>query len=190
MQEAREAGNIAIPFVRQLRRREARSEAAARSVHLGATSQDVLDTALVLQMREALQLLEAALARLDGALLGQVRRHRDTVMQGRTWLQPGPPTTLGLKLAGTLAALRRDSGAHPLGSGTSCWCCNLAEQWAHWLLWERREAPVSAELARLLNFAEPELPWHAQRDSLAAMVQVLAISDGNTGKVRQGYCAR
>jgi 3-carboxy-cis,cis-muconate cycloisomerase len=107
--EAKEAGNVAIPFVRQLTQAVmARSEAAARSVHLGATSQDVLDTALVLQMREALDLLEAALARMDEALSGQVRRHRDTVMQGRTWLQPGPPTTLGLKLAGVLAALRRD----------------------------------------------------------------------------------
>ena len=49
------------------------SEDAARSVHLGATSQDVLDTALVLQMREALKLLEAALARLEAALQDQVR---------------------------------------------------------------------------------------------------------------------
>jgi len=106
---AKDAGNVAIPFVRQLTAAVmARSEPAARSVHLGATSQDVLDTALVLQMREALALLEIALARLDEALLDQVRRHRDTVMQGRTWLQPGPPTTLGLKFAGVLAGLRRD----------------------------------------------------------------------------------
>ena len=55
LQEAKDAGNVAIPFVRQLTAAVmARSEAAARSVHLGATSQDVLDTALVLQMREAL----------------------------------------------------------------------------------------------------------------------------------------
>src|SRR5579862_8708537 len=97
VREASDEGNIAIPFVRQLTAVvKARSDAAERSVHLGATSQDVLDTALVLQMREALRLLEAALTRLDAALLNQVRRHGDTVMLGRTWLQPGPPTTLGL----------------------------------------------------------------------------------------------
>ena len=79
--EAKEAGNVAIPFVRQLTGAVmARSEAAARSVHLGATSQDVLDTALVLQMREALDLLEAALARMDEALLRpgeKAQRHGD-----------------------------------------------------------------------------------------------------------------
>ena len=139
VREAKDAGNIAIPFVRQLTAAVmARSEAAARSVHLGATSQDVLDTALVLQMREGLNLLEAALARLDAALLDQVKRHRDTVMQGRTWLQPGPPTTLGLKLAGTLAALRRDRERIRAEAEASACACSLAEPWALWLRWERR----------------------------------------------------
>jgi 3-carboxy-cis,cis-muconate cycloisomerase len=107
--EAKDAGNVAIPFLRQLTAAvKARNETASRAIHLGATSQDVLDTALVLQVREALVLLDESMSRLDTALVKQVRAHADTVLAGRTWLQPGPPTTLGLKLAGTLAALRRD----------------------------------------------------------------------------------
>jgi 3-carboxy-cis,cis-muconate cycloisomerase len=105
---ALDAGDIAIPFVQQLTAMVKRdNESSAVTIHLGATSQDVLDTALVLQMRDGLQLILDAINRLDVAISRQVQAHTETVMIGRTWLQPGPPTTLGLKLAGTLAALRR-----------------------------------------------------------------------------------
>ncbi len=180
--EAKEAGNVAIPFVRQLTRAVmARSEAAARSVHLGATSQDVLDTALVLQMRGALHLLEAALARMDEALLGQVRRHRDTVMQGRTWLQPGPPVTLGLKLAGVLAALRRDR-ERIRTEGNRLQVMQFGGAVGTLASLGTAGGAISAELARLLYLAEPELPWHTQRDRLVAIVQALAILTGTLAK--------
>ena len=180
--QAKEAGNVAIPFVRQLTHAVmARSEAAARSVHLGATSQDVLDTALVLQMREALHLLEAALARMDEALSGQVRRHRDTVMQGRTWLQPGPPITLGLKLAGVLAALRRDR-ERIRAEANRVLVMQFGGAVGTLASLGTAGGAISAELARLLNLAEPELPWHTQRDRLVAIVQALAILTGTLAK--------
>src|SRR5579863_3867249 len=79
--EARDSGNIAIPFVRQLTAAvKARNEHASRAIHLGATSQDVLDTALVLQIRNALSLLESAIERLEAALVAKVRAHRETLM--------------------------------------------------------------------------------------------------------------
>jgi 3-carboxy-cis,cis-muconate cycloisomerase len=179
---AKDAGNVAIPFVRQLTAAVmARSEAAARSVHLGATSQDVLDTALVLQMREALNLLQAALAGLDEALLDQVRRHRDTVMQGRTWLQPGPPVTLGLKLAGILVALRRDQ-ERIRAEANRVLVIQFGGAVGTLASLGTAGGAISAELARLLDLAEPELPWHTQRDNLVAMVQVLAILTGTLAK--------
>jgi 3-carboxy-cis,cis-muconate cycloisomerase len=179
---AKDAGNVAIPFVQQLTAAVmTRSEAAARSVHLGATSQDVLDTALVLQMREALHLLQAALARLNEALLDQVRRHRDTVMQGRTWLQPGPPVTLGLKLAGILVALRRDR-ERIRAEANRVLVMQFGGAVGTLASLGTAGGAISAELARLLDLAEPELPWHAQRDSLVAMVQVLAILTGTLAK--------
>lgn len=182
LKDARNAGSIAIPFVRQLTEAvKAQSEVAARSVHLGATSQDVLDTALVLQMKEALHLLEEALIDLDAALMEQARRHRGTVMLGRTWLQAGPPITLGLKLAGVLSALRRDrqrlrqeeDRVLVLQFGGAV---GTAASLGH------SGGGVSARVAQLLDLAEPELPWHTQRDSMVAMVQVLALVTGTLAK--------
>ncbi len=183
LRDARDAGNIAIPFVRQLTAAvKAHSEAAARSVHLGATSQDVLDSALVMQMKEALHLLDEALTRLDAALTEKVRRYRGTVMLGRTWLQAGPPITLGLKLTGVLAALRRDRQ-------------RIRQEEERVLVLQFGGAVgtqaslgssggvVSAKLAQLLDLTEPDLPWHAHRDSLAAIVQLLALVTGSLAKL-------
>jgi 3-carboxy-cis,cis-muconate cycloisomerase len=182
VREARDSGNVAIPFVRQLTAAVlARSEAAARSVHLGATSQDVLDTALVLQMREALTLLQAALSRLDAALLDQARKHRDTLMQGRTWLQPGPPITLGLKLAGTLAALRRN-GERIRAEANRALVLQFGGAVGTLASLGTAGGTISADLARILELAEPGLPWHTQRDCLVAMVQVLALLTGTLAK--------
>ena len=106
--QARNAGNLAIPFVGQLTAAvRDRDEEAARQIHLGATSQDVLDTALVLQIGEGLKLIDLSLRDLDEHLARVVRVYAGTVLAGRTWLQAGPPVTLGLKIAGWLAALRR-----------------------------------------------------------------------------------
>jgi 3-carboxy-cis,cis-muconate cycloisomerase len=182
VQDARAAGNIAIPFVRQLTAEvKARSEGSSRSIHLGATSQDVLDSALVLQIREAVQLLDVAIEKLEGALIHQVRKHRHTVLMGRTWLQAGPPTTLGLKLAGSLAALRRDrdrirsAAARTLDVEFGGAVGTLAALGT-------TGGAVSAELARILQLKEPPLPWHTHRDNLVEMVQVLAILTGTLAK--------
>jgi 3-carboxy-cis,cis-muconate cycloisomerase len=180
--QALDSGNIAIPFVQQLTSRvQAGKEAASRTIHLGATSQDVLDTALVLQIRDGLRQIVESIERLDRALTIQVRAHAKTVLSGRTWLQPGPPTTLGLKLAGTLAALRRhrnrvdkvaaDTLRLQFGGAVG----TLAALGA-------TGTQVSAELARTLDLKEPELPWHAQRDCLVEVAQVLALLVGSLGK--------
>jgi 3-carboxy-cis,cis-muconate cycloisomerase len=183
LRDARDAGNIAIPFVRQLTAAvKAHSESAARTVHLGATSQDVLDSALVLQMKKALQLLDGALTGLDAALMEKVRRYRGTLMMGRTWLQAGPPITLGLKLAGVLAALRRDRQ-------------RIRQEEERVLVLQFGGAVgtqaslgssggvVSAKVAQFLDLAELELPWHTQRDSLTAIVQLLALVTGTLAKL-------
>lgn len=180
--EAKESGNIAIPFVRQLTAAvKARSESAARTIHLGATSQDVLDSALVLQMRDAVGLLEPALERLDRALVRQVKLHAETILSGRTWLQAGPPTTLGLKLAGTLAAMRRGR-ARLRASATRLLVLQFGGAVGTRAALGDTAEPVTAELARNLELKEPELPWHTQRDNLVEVVQVLALLTGSLAK--------
>jgi 3-carboxy-cis,cis-muconate cycloisomerase len=180
--DAQGAGNIAIPFIQQLTRNVQRlNEPASRTIHLGATSQDLLDTALVLQIREALQFILEAIERFDIALVKQIRAHAETLMAGRTWLQPGPPITFGLKLAGTLAALRRhqtriNAAAERVlvlqfggAVGTLAALGSAGEE-------------VSAELARILKLKEPDLPWHTQRDNLVETAQVLALLVGTLSK--------
>lgn len=180
--EATQTGNIAIPFVRQLAAAvRAKDERASRAIHLGATSQDVLDTALVLQMRDGLQLLESAINSLDQALAKQVRAHRETVLTGRTWLQPGPPTTLGLKLAGSLAALRR-SHDRIRSAAQRALVLQFGGAVGTLAALGNKGGDVSAELARRLDLSEPELPWHTQRDDLVEMVQALALLTGTLAK--------
>lgn len=180
---ARNAGNLAIPLVAALTKKVGESDATARGyVHWGATSQDILDTGLVLQLRDALALIERDVARLDDALAIQTRKHRATVMPGRTWLQHGLPITLGLKLAGVLSALRRDrarlDALRPrlltlqLGGATGT-LASLAD----------RGPDVEQALADELRLAVADTPWHAQRDRLCELAAALGILTATLGKL-------
>ena len=180
--DATDAGNIALPFVRQLTEEvRVRNEKAARAIHLGATSQDVLDSALVLQIRDALELLTSAMERLDQFFVRQVREHRQAMLTGRTWLQPGPPTTFGLKLAGTLAALRRNRDRIHAAAKRAV-VLQFGGAVGTLAALGTAGGAVSAELARILDLREPEMPWHTQRDNLVEIVQVLAILTGTLAK--------
>jgi len=180
--EALDAGNIAIPFVHQLTTKvKSASEGASRAIHLGATSQDVLDTALVLQIREALNLILPAIERLDAALTKQVRMHAETMLTGRTWLQPGPPTTLGLKLAGTLSALRRHR-RRIKAAAERVLVLQFGGAVGTLSALGSAGAEVSREVARILDLREPELPWHTQRDNLVEVAALLALLAGSLGK--------
>src|ERR1700716_4235713 len=102
------AGNIAIPLINALTVEVAKSDAtAAGYVHWGATSQDIIDTALVLELRAAIDALIADLNRAIEGFTTLAGRHRRTPTVGRTWLQHALPMPFGLKLAGYAAALAR-----------------------------------------------------------------------------------
>jgi 3-carboxy-cis,cis-muconate cycloisomerase len=174
------AGNPAIPMVQALRGRVGGD--AARFVHFGATSQDAMDTGLVLQLRAALDLIEADLDRLAASLTGLARAHKGTLIAGRTWLQQAQPTTFGLKVAGWLDALGRDRArlgewrarglVVQLGGAVG----NLAALGPGGL-------EVAAALAAELGLACPRLPWHTARDRVAEAGTVLALLVGTLGKI-------
>ena len=176
------AGNSAIPLVKALGRQIAQSDAEAeRYVHLGATSQDAMDTGLVLQLRAALELIEADLTSLADALAVQAEKHASTVLPGRTWLQHATPVTLGMKLAGTLDALNRHrqrlSELKPRllclqFGGAAGTLAALGEQ----------ALPVSVALANELQLTLPEQPWHTQRDRIVEVGSVLGLIAGTLGK--------
>jgi 3-carboxy-cis,cis-muconate cycloisomerase len=180
---ARDAGNLAIPLVAALTRVVGERAADARGyVHWGATSQDIIDTGLVLQLREGLDFIDAELARLCDALATQADAHRRTVMAGRTWLQQAAPTTLGLKLASCLAAFQRDqarlAALRPrllvvqLG-GAAGTLASLGDA----------GPAVTAALARELDLGVPTGPWHTQRDALCECASALGILTASLGKL-------
>ncbi|CRM45057.1 MULTISPECIES: 3-carboxy-cis,cis-muconate cycloisomerase [Pseudomonas] len=177
------AGNSAIPVVKALGKLIAAEDAGAeRYVHLGATSQDVMDTGLVVQLRRALELIEADLARLGDVLAAQAQRHASTPLVGRTWLQHATPVTLGMKIAGWLGAVTRSRQrlvelkprllVLQFG-GASGTLAALGEQ----------AMPVAQALAAELQLSLPEQPWHTQRDRLVEFASVLGLIAGSLGKL-------
>jgi 3-carboxy-cis,cis-muconate cycloisomerase len=180
---ARDVGNVAIPLIARLTERVARAHPGAQGyVHWGATSQDVIDTGLVLQLRDALTLIEKDVARLADALAKQASLHRATLIAGRTWLQQALPVTLGLKLATTLAALdrhrtrlaalRRRTLVLQFG-GAAGTLASLGS----------RGLAVETALATELNLAIPALPWHTQRDNLCEAAAFLGLVVATVGKL-------
>ena len=177
------AGNSAIPLVKALGRQVAAVDPQAeRYVHLGATSQDAMDTGLVLQLRQACALLDADLAQLAEALAQQAERYADCVLPGRTWLQHATPVTLGMKLAGSLGAITRHrqrlAELKPRllvlqFGGAAGTLAALGEQgWA-----------VSEALAEELQLVLPDQPWHTQRDRLVEFASLLGLIAGSLGKL-------
>lgn len=182
-QAARNSGNLAIPLVKALIARVADIDAdASRYVHWGATSQDVIDTGMALQLRDALDLLTVDLAELADALAVLAHRHRDTPMIGRTWLQHALPVTFGLKVAGWLdAVLRHQQRLRELRGRL----CVLQFGGAAGTLASlgNRGLPVAQTLGRILELRVPALPWHAHRDRPAECATVLGLLTGTLGKI-------
>ncbi|MCK0551262.1 3-carboxy-cis,cis-muconate cycloisomerase [Pseudomonas syringae pv. aptata] len=177
------AGNSAIPLVKALGKQiAARSAEAERYVHMGATSQDVMDSGLVLQLRRAIALLERDLTRLADAMAEQAQRYACTPLAGRTWLQQATPVTLGMKIAGWLGAVTRHrqrlNEIKPRllclqFGGASGSLAALGDQ----------AFSVAEALADELQLALPEQPWHTQRDRLVEFAGLLGLIAGSLGKL-------
>ena len=177
------AGNIAIPLVAALTERVARDdERAAEWVHYGATSQDVIDTGFVLQLREALSAWRDDLNALQASLQTIAERESRTPMVARTWLQHAVPTTFGRKAAGWLGAIDRCRRALDVAEREACvlqfggaagTLAGLGE----------RGAAVAEALGAELALAVPPASWHSERDRFAALAGALGVVVGVTGKI-------
>jgi len=150
--------------------------------HYGATTQDVTDTATVLQIREALALVETDIENIAAALAHLAREHRDTPMAGRSNLQQAVPITFGYKMAAVLAAFERHKQ-------------RLAELRTRVLVGEfggaagtlaslgGRGLAVQAELMRELQLGVPAIAWHTMRDTIAEVGSFLGLLAGTCGKI-------
>ncbi|SAL21076.1 3-carboxy-cis,cis-muconate cycloisomerase [Caballeronia cordobensis] len=183
MTGAAAGGNLAIPLVKQLTAVvKARDAEAAKYVHWGATSQDIIDTGVVLQLRAALDLIDADLRSLSGALAQQAQAHKATPMIGRTWLQQALPITLGLKFAQWLDAVTRHR--ERLGE-LKARALVLQFGGAAGTLASLRDkgSLVAQALADDLKLTLPALPWHTQRDRIAEAASFLGMLTGTLGKI-------
>jgi 3-carboxy-cis,cis-muconate cycloisomerase len=177
------SGNLAIPLVRALTAHVAKADPeAARYVHWGATSQDVIDTAAMLTLRAGIDALAADLDRATRAFAALAQKHRNTAIVARTWLQHALPMPFGLKLAEYAAALHRsrlrlarlskDTLALQFG-GAAGTLAALGD----------KGLAVAERLAKELKLPLPEAPWHSHRDRIAEAASVLAIISGTCGKI-------
>ncbi len=150
--------------------------------HWGATTQDVIDTATVLQVRASLVLIDADLTALGDALATLALTHRDTPMAGRTHLQQAVPVTFGYKMAALLAAVHRHrerlaqlrprvlQAEFAGAAGTLASLPRLALE-------------TQAALCAELGLAQPAIAWHTQRDTIAEVGAFLGLVGGTLGKL-------
>jgi 3-carboxy-cis,cis-muconate cycloisomerase len=155
---------------------------AGRYVHWGATTQDIMDTATVLQIRAALVLVEADLAAMDAALAALAKKHRGTVMSGRTHLQHALPVTFGYKAAvwrGMIVRHRQRLeeikprvlvGQFAGAAGT---LASLGD----------KGLAVHDALMEELGLGRPATPWHVARDGVVETVSLLALIAGTLAKI-------
>jgi len=176
----RNTGYPVVGLVRQLS--TLAGPEAGRWTHWGATTQDIMDTAVVLQMRDGLDLLDTDLARLLAALGRMARTHRNTVMAGRTHLQHALPVTFGYKVAVWLSPLitmqERLADLRPRAlrlqfGGAVGTLASLGEQ----------GLAVQAELAKELALGLPDITWHVARDGIADAVCWLGLLCGALSKI-------
>ena len=168
-----------LPLVHQLARLCGES---GRYVHWGATTQDIMDTAVVLQVRDALVVIESDLTELRSILVGLAERYRSTPMAGRTHLQQALPVTFGYKVAVWLSMFDRHAerlqqlrprvlvGEFGGAAGT---LASLGD----------RGLEVQAALMEELDLGIPVATWHVARDGLAEAVNFLGLLTGSLGKV-------
>ena len=180
---ATRAGNLAIPLVKALTAAVAKADpAAARYVHWGATSQDIIDSATMLTLSAAIDALVADCDRAVAGFAALADKHRQTSTVARTWLQHALPMPFGLKLAeyaaalhrsrGRLLRLRREAVALQFG-GAAGTLAALGD----------KGLTVSARLSEILHLPLPDAPWHTHRDRIAEIASVLAILTGSCGKI-------
>ena len=180
----RETENVGYPILPLVRQLAERAGEGGRWLHWGATTQDIMDTAAVLQIRNGLKLIDEDLGKLRGHLAALARKYRDTPMAGRTHLQHALPITFGYKAAVWLSSFDRHADRlaelkprvlQVQFGGAAGTLASLGP--GEESLGSRRE------LARELGLAEPAITWHVARDGIAETVQCLALLGASLGKI-------
>lgn len=165
-QEARNVGYPILPLVRQIA--QLLPDGPNGRVHFGATTQDIMDTALVLQLQQCCRRLDDLIVRLGDAVHQLVVDHAGTVMAGRTHAQQAVPTTFGAKLAVFLEELRQElDGIRSAGRQVAV--VSLFGAGGTNAAMGARSARVRMVLASRLGLADTAVPWHVARGRIAVV---------------------
>ncbi|MCH8089339.1 MAG: adenylosuccinate lyase [Chloroflexi bacterium] len=169
-----------VPVIRELQRHCPGD--AGEYIHYGATTQDIMDSGVVLQLKEAFQVLLRDMGKLEEVLMALAERHRDTVMAGRTHGQQALPVTFGYKVAVWVAEVRRHIerlqqcrtrllvGQFSGGAGSLASLGDRAWEVHHLLMEE-------------LGLGVPDITWHTSRDNIAELVAILGMIAGSLAKM-------
>jgi 3-carboxy-cis,cis-muconate cycloisomerase len=177
------AGTLAIPFVKQITAQvAAASPEAARHVHAGATSQDVIDTAVVLCIRVACGRIDELTVRLGSAAATLARRHAHARIAARTLLQPALPVSFGWKAAVWLSIVTRSLVGLRRAAKEAC-VLQFGGPSGTLSSFGAQGVEVSAALAKELDLAASLVPWHSARDRFARLGAEFAILAGGAGKI-------
>lgn len=155
---------------------------AGQYVHYGATTQDILDTAEILEAKEALQIIYPSLRKLENTLLLLAEKHAATPMIGRTHGQQALPITFGFKVSVWLAEIRR----HIRRLQESCprfFCGQLSGGVGTFSAFGDQAQQVSRLTLERLGLRFPLISWHSSRDNIAEMANILALIGGTLGKI-------
>jgi 3-carboxy-cis,cis-muconate cycloisomerase len=179
---ARETDVVGYPILPLVHQLVNQCGDAGRYVHWGATTQDIMDTAVVLQVREGLKIIDEDIAELRRILAKLARKYRDTPMAGRTHLQQALPVTFGYKVAIWLAMFDRHAerlvqlkprvlvGEFAGAAGT---LASLGD----------KGLEVQQAFCDELGLGVPVATWHVARDGLAESVNLLGLITGSLGKI-------
>lgn len=178
----RDTENVGYPVLGLVRQLSEQLGEPGKYLHWGATTQDVMDTAVVLQIRDALVLVRRDIAAVSDALAALAARHRETPMPGRTHLQQALPVTFGYKAAVWLSMMDRHAErlrqleprilVAQLGGAVGT-LASLGD----------KGLEVQQEFARELGLDTPAISWHVARDGLVETVQFLGLLTGTLGKI-------
>ncbi|MFK7803348.1 MAG: adenylosuccinate lyase [Anaerolineae bacterium] len=174
--------NVGVPIMALVKQIVAITGEAGQWVHYGATTQDIMDTALVLQLRDAIEQIETDLKKIGQLLTKLASEHKNSAMVGRSQLQQALPVTFGYKAAVWLSMIERHKerleqlkprllvGQFSGAVGTLASLGQIGLQ-------------VQAELCAELGLAQPVISWHTARDNLAEVVSFLGLLTGSLGKI-------
>ncbi len=173
------AGTVVIPLVKWLK---AAVPAQVEHVHFGSTTQDVIDTGLVLQLRAGLVLLQADLAVMAAAAAALARRHGATPMAGRTLLQSALPISFGLKAAYWLTAVD-DARAALDAAAAQALCAQCGGASGSLDALGGQAGTFLQAFGAALALPVPVLPWHTRRGPLVRLAAAIAAAMGVAGKI-------